>query len=101
MAAQPRLFDPPDAPLSRVAFAARSARHGLVLDRRTQLLFDATHLFINGAALAFPATGTPALKALANARALASQEVAGLPAATGTILYNWYRDGYLHTGADG
>src|SRR5262249_11967056 len=44
-------FDPPSAPSSRAAFGARAAKHGIRLDIRTQLLYDPTHLFINGSAL--------------------------------------------------
>ena len=48
-------FVPPGPALSRRAFAARMAKHGVRLDLRTQLLYDSAHLFINGTALAWPA----------------------------------------------
>jgi 50S ribosomal protein L16 3-hydroxylase len=68
------------------------------LDLRTQLLYDATHVFINGAALPWPAIGAPMLKRLANARSLAPRAVGANPPDAPAILYTWYRDGYLHTG---
>ena len=89
-------FVPPKPPLSRAAFRARMARHGVRLDTRTQLLFDAVHVFINGAALPWPATGREALRQLANARALASRRAGVMSPEATTILYNWYRDGYVH-----
>ena len=92
-------FDPPGAPLARGAFSARAAKQGLYLDTRTQLLYDPAHLFINGTALPWPASGGQALKQLANARALPSRAAAGVPPDAAAILYNWYRDGYLHAGA--
>ncbi|MEP7184179.1 MAG: cupin domain-containing protein [Betaproteobacteria bacterium] len=88
-------FDPPAAPLSRAAFLARAARCGVRLDRRTQLLYDDRHLFVNGAALPWPAGGAAALKRLANERRLDVRAVAALPAAAASILWQGYRDGYL------
>jgi 50S ribosomal protein L16 3-hydroxylase len=89
-------FDPPKAPLSRRTFRARVAKRGVRLDLRTQLLYDAAHVFINGAAVRWPAAGAAPLRRLANARALAPDP--GLSPEAGTILYNWYRDGYVHPG---
>jgi 50S ribosomal protein L16 3-hydroxylase len=37
-------FAPPPRPLARAAFARRLARHGVRLDRKTQLLYDDRHL---------------------------------------------------------
>ena len=91
-------FEPPPAPLPRAAFGARAAKRGLHLDLRTQLLYDATHAFINGTALPWPAIGAPALKRLANTRALPPHAAGAAHPEISTILYTWYRDGYLHTG---
>ena len=93
------VFDPPRAPLPRVAFRARAEKHGVLLDLRTQLLYDAVHIFINGTALPWPTTDKRTLQRLANARGLTSRSVNGAPPETATLLYNWYRDGYLHTNA--
>jgi 50S ribosomal protein L16 3-hydroxylase len=70
------------------------ARRGVRLDARTQLLYDARWVFINGAALAWPRTGGPAIELLANARGMASGKRA--TAAPAKLLYRWYCDGYLH-----
>ena len=67
------------------------------LETRTQLLYDPTHLFINGTALRWPAGGGPTLKQLANDRALAPHAAQRAHPKASTILYTWYRDGYLHT----
>jgi 50S ribosomal protein L16 3-hydroxylase len=88
-------FDPPAPSLPRAAFARAAARHGLRLDRRSQLLYDETHLFINGAALPWPATGAPALKRLADRRTLPAQDAAALTAPVVALLHHWYRDGFL------
>jgi len=91
------VFERPAAPVPRPAFGVRAAKRGLRLDLRTQLLYDDRHLFINGAALAWPLVGTEALKRLANARLLGPGAVAAAPPAATTLLYDWYRHGYLHT----
>ena len=89
-------FVAPQPALSPAAFRARMAKHGVRLDTRTQLLYDPVHLFINGAALSWPAGGGATLRQLANTRSLAARLAASMPPETARILYNWYRDGYLH-----
>jgi 50S ribosomal protein L16 3-hydroxylase len=87
-------FDPPAAPLSRRAFAARIARRGVALDRRTQLLYDERRLYVNGTACRLAASAA-ALRELADRRALAPARCAALDAATLDRLHDWYRDGFL------
>ena len=89
-------FVPPRPALSQAAFRSRMAKHGVRLDTRTQLLYDPVHLFINGAALPWPAAGSQTLRHLANTRSLASRQAGGISPQAATILYNWYRDGYVH-----
>jgi len=89
-------FDPPAAPLSRAAFLALAARRGVRLDMRTQLLYDDRHLYLNGAAAAWPRGGGPALRRLANERRLAPRSFGVLAAAAGTFIWQGYRDGFLH-----
>ncbi len=57
--------------------AARIAKHGVRVDRRTQLLYDRTHLYVNGVAMRWPASGAAALRRLANDRALAPRDADG------------------------
>jgi 50S ribosomal protein L16 3-hydroxylase len=89
-------FERPPAPMSRPAFAARAAKRGIRLDLRTQLLYDARHLYINGMACDWPVAGAHALRRLANARSLGAGAAAALPAAAMALSYDWYRNGYLH-----
>jgi 50S ribosomal protein L16 3-hydroxylase len=89
-------FDPPETGLTRAAFAVRARRRGVVLDPRTQLLYDDAQLFINGAAKAWPAAGAATLQRLANKRELSGSDVLPLPAAGIALLHDWYRDGFLH-----
>ncbi len=93
-------FTPPAAPLPRAAFARAAARHGLCLDRRTQLLYDDRHLFINGTARPWPAEGERTLARLADRRTLDARDAAALPAPVAALLHDWYRDGFLRPDAD-
>jgi 50S ribosomal protein L16 3-hydroxylase len=86
-------FALPQPPLGRRVFAARAARRGVRLDSRTQLLYDARNLFINGDAMGRPARGWAALRRLANARQLPANDV---DAVVANLLYPWYRDGFVH-----
>jgi 50S ribosomal protein L16 3-hydroxylase len=92
-------FESPPARLSRAAFGARAAKHGIRLDIRTQLLYDSTWMFINGTAIRWPASGAATLRELANDRALRARSARDAHPQAATILYTWYRDGYLHTDA--
>ncbi len=93
-------FEPPARPRSRPAFAAAALKHGLRLNPRTQLLYDDRYLFVNGAAVPWPAAGAPALARLANARALAPRDTEALPPPVAALLYDWYRHGYLNSSSN-
>ncbi len=92
-------FTPPEPPMSRRTFVARAARSGVRLDLRTQLLYDARCLYINGEALRRPAAGGATLRRLANTRALAGRAIASASADALSLMYDWHRHGYLHTDA--
>jgi 50S ribosomal protein L16 3-hydroxylase len=89
-------FDPPAAPMTLAMFRKRAAKHGVRLDLRSQLLYDDTHVYVNGTAMPSPRNGREALRRLADDRALSPNAAARLSPATAAILYNWYRDGYVH-----
>jgi 50S ribosomal protein L16 3-hydroxylase len=93
------IFAAPPRPRPRAAFARALAKAGARLDRRTQLLYDRHHLFINGSALAWPADAANALalRRLANARRIDARTAAALPADGIALLHRWYCDGYLET----
>jgi 50S ribosomal protein L16 3-hydroxylase len=73
-----------------------AAGHGLVLDRRTRMMYDDRHVFINGES--FRAAGRDArlLARLADARHLAWCEAAGFSQAARGLLGEWALDGWLH-----
>lgn len=86
------VFDPPHSPLRKRSFIVCVQRSGIRLDLKSQLLFAAKTLFINGEKQVFP-NGIPAiLKNLANKRELAPTKLTGT---TAELLYQWYLNGYL------
>jgi 50S ribosomal protein L16 3-hydroxylase len=74
----------------------RRAGSGLRLDRRTRMMFDDEHVFINGEA--YRASGRDALcmQALANQRHLAAAALRGLSAGARALLAQWHGAGWLH-----
>jgi 50S ribosomal protein L16 3-hydroxylase len=92
-------FDPPAGPRSRTAFSAAAERHGVRLDTRSQLLYDDRQLYLNGEAVAWPRNGRKMLERLANVRALAPRELRTAAAPAASILYDWYRHGFVHADA--
>jgi len=88
-------FAAPRRPLALEAFSAAATRRGARLDSRTQLLYDARTLFINGSAIEHSGTTRSTLRRLAEMRELPAGK---FDANTTKILYRWYRDGFLGLG---
>jgi 50S ribosomal protein L16 3-hydroxylase len=87
-------FDPPGH-LARSAFARRIARNGVALDRRTQMLYDRTTLYVNGEAMALPRTDAASLVRLADRRRLPAGACGRLAPTTLALLHGWHHHGYL------
>ncbi|MBM3114913.1 cupin domain-containing protein [Jeongeupia naejangsanensis] len=86
-------FDTPDDPLNFDDFAAQVAESGVVLDLKTQMLFESERIYINGDEIAAEPGAHPVLQQLADARALPAGEYDDdvLEA-----LYACYDYGFLH-----
>jgi len=89
-------FDPPASRLPRTAFFKAIAHRGVVLDRRTQWLYDDAAIYLNGEAKGWPTGARAGLIDLANTRRLSARQVALLPAAALQFLHNGYSHGFLH-----
>jgi len=81
------------------ATSARSAgalRTGVVLDRRTRMLFDDQHIFINGES--FRASGRDAglMQRLANQRRLDGADVRKVSPGAKALMTQWLDAGWLH-----
>ncbi len=79
----------------RARFERQIARHGVRLDRRTQLLYDDTRYYLNGDDGALPGPGSDALRRLADTRRLSGRECASLAPRMVDILHEWHRHGFL------
>ena len=68
----------------------------LVLDRRTRMLYDARHVFINGEGFRAGGQDARIMRALADARRLPAAQVARLSADARTLLNQWREAGWVH-----
>lgn len=84
-------FDPPEAPLTPAEFRRQAKKRGVALDARSRLLFSGARFYLNGEAFDATPDTAPALKQLADARALP----APLPPALLDRFYDWYASGWL------
>ena len=75
-----------------------AALRGLNLDRRSRMMYDTRHIFINGES--YRASGRDALlmRALADRRSLQASELAGASEAARSLLRSWCEAGWAHTG---
>lgn len=69
---------------------------GVVLDRRTRVVYDARHVFVNGETYRAGGRDATLMRRLADRRALAGDEVARLGAGARALLDEWAAAGWLH-----
>ncbi|MGV3655005.1 MAG: JmjC domain-containing protein [Noviherbaspirillum sp.] len=89
-------FDPPEPALAPKRFAQTAARRGIVLSRKTRMLYRGRHLFINGESFMVGATDKTPLAQLADERRLEGAMLADGSEDFREALYLWYQDGWLH-----
>ena len=88
-------------PKPRVWFEPGPATHtwdgrALALDRRTRMLYDARHVYINGESLRATGRDAQCLRRLADARALPASDVRRLSRAARDIVQQWLSSGWVH-----
>jgi len=66
------------------------------LDRKTRMLYDADHVFINGESFNAGGKDAQLMQVLANARSLSAAEVKRLSAGARTLMEDWCAVGWLH-----
>lgn len=79
-----------DAPARRPKLSA-----GVVLDRRTRMMYDARHVYINGESFRVAGRDARWLRRLADQRRLTSAELLRLSADAGATLHEWAAAGWL------
>lgn len=86
-------------PKPAVSFAAGQTpadTGGVTLDRRTRMLYDEHHVFINGESYLASGRDATLMRQLADQRLLASAERARLSAAAAELLAQWIEAGWAH-----
>jgi len=69
---------------------------GVHLDRRTRMMYDAKHIFINGESFRAAGKDATLMRALANTRSMVAKEVARLSDDARELLMQWCEDGWLY-----
>ncbi|MBM3387154.1 MAG: cupin domain-containing protein, partial [Betaproteobacteria bacterium] len=87
-------------PKAQVWFEARPGAHlragqGVVLDRRTRMMYDARHIFINGEGFRVGGRDARGLRHLADQRHLSGRQVMGLGEDAREALSQWLANGWL------
>lgn len=88
-------------PKSHVTFDAGCAdvsRGSLTLDRRTRMLYDAQHVFVNGESFLASGRDAQLMRQLADARYLGAADAQRLSFAACTLLEDWCDAGWIHVG---
>jgi len=88
-------------PKDNVWFDSREVRPwapglGVALDRRSRMLYDAQHIFLNGEGFAVAGRDARLLRRLADERALPARDCAALSVQAQAVLTEWAQAGWLH-----
>jgi 50S ribosomal protein L16 3-hydroxylase len=73
---------------------------GVKLDRRTRMMYDARHVFINGESLRAAGRDAKLMRALADARSLPGKHVAQASEQAREVLASWVEAGWAHPSED-
>jgi 50S ribosomal protein L16 3-hydroxylase len=76
--------------------ASRGAIRRVRLDRRSRMMYDERHVFINGESYRASGRDAALMRALADRRCLAPSEVAGASEAARALLRSWCDAGWAH-----
>lgn len=88
-------------PKPRVWFAGggtASLETGVQLDRRTRMLYDERHVFINGESFRVGGRDARLMRQLADLRVLGARDCAALSADAQGVVLGWLEDGWLQPG---
>ena len=68
----------------------------IALDRRTKMMFDAQHIFINGEGFVASGRDASLMKQLADDRFLDAKSLARCSAGARELLQDWIQAGWIH-----
>ena len=86
----------PKASVWFVPVAGAAPKGALRLDRKTRMMYDPQHVFINGESFLAGGRDAVLMRALADRRELPARDVARLSAAAGALVRDWCEAGWLH-----
>ena len=78
--------------------ASRRRMRGVTLDRRTRMMYDARHVFINGEGYLASGRDAALMRRLADERALDDTELSRASAGALSLLASWCKSGWIHPG---
>jgi 50S ribosomal protein L16 3-hydroxylase len=81
--------------------ASRTALRRVHLDRRSRMMYDERHVFINGESYRASGRDAALMRALADHGCLAASELAGASEAARSLLRSWCDAGWAHPGKAG
>ncbi|MDB5868921.1 MAG: Cupin 4 family protein [Polaromonas sp.] len=76
--------------------AARAGQAGILLDARTRMMYDASHIFINGESYRAKGADASLMQCLADQRHLAARDLRKAGASAIELLGDWHEAGWLH-----
>jgi 50S ribosomal protein L16 3-hydroxylase len=79
------------------AEAPVAGRNGLTLDRRTRMMYDAHHVFINGESYRAAGRDATLMRRLADQRSLSVKDLAKASEGAMELLTAWCDDGWAHS----
>ena len=85
-------FDAPD----QDALTAFTWPSDVYLDRRTKMLFDTKHIFVNGESFRAAGRDAKLLQKLANQKSLTFKEAKGLSEDAAQLMQAWWEEGWWH-----
>jgi 50S ribosomal protein L16 3-hydroxylase len=85
-------FDAPD----QDALTAFTWPSDVYLDRRTKMLFDTKHIFVNGESFRAAGRDAKLLQKLANQKSLTFKETKGLSEDAAQLMQAWWEEGWWH-----
>lgn len=88
-------FDSPEKPLTPKKFSQSALKHGVRLALKTQMLYQAKHIFINGESFNVGKADKQILSLLANQRSLTPDEISKASEDVLEAFCIWYEDGWL------
>jgi 50S ribosomal protein L16 3-hydroxylase len=91
-------FTGPARPLTVGKFGEAVMKKGLVLSRKTLMLYRGKHVFINGESFGVGKADKATLDQLANHRRLSGEQFAAASDDVLEALYTWYQDGWIELG---